>query len=168
MADREAQQKLYAYGEMSNKVQQASRSQRRIRSEEGTGEVESLRNRNDIGRMGDRIASSSVGDDKASKRPAELKEIMDRANKKRQKREQASGGNSDGKKRRSGESILVSSGGQSILDMSALDGYQPSHAGSRASYESLLVSYFSKVYSIQMHRKILLTLISSFHLKECD
>lgn len=144
MADREAQQKLYAYGEMSNKVQQADRSKRRIRADEGTGEVESLRSRNDVGKMGDRISSTATttstgGDDGSSKRPVELQEIMERANKKRQKREQVSGGGGAGKKRRSGESILMSSGGQSILDMGELNGYQPTHAGSRASYENLLV-----------------------------
>ena len=141
MADREAQQKLYAYGEMSNKVQQADRSKRRIRADEGTGEVESLRSRSDIGRMGDRITSNSTtNDEKASKRSTEVEEIMERAKKKRQKRDQATGGGAGGKKRRAGESILMSSGGQSILDMGELDGYQPTHAGSRASYESLLVS----------------------------
>ncbi len=144
MADREAQQKLYAYGEMSNKVQQADRSQRRIRAEEGTGEVQSLRNMTDIGKMGDRVASVGTGGDGSSKRPSELEEIKERANKKRQKREQQLSGGSNsaasGKKRRSGESILVSSGGRSIVDMGELNGYQPTHAGSRASYENLLVS----------------------------
>ncbi len=157
MADREAQQKLYAYGEMSNKVQQADRSSRRFRPEEGTGEVESLRNRSDIGRMGDRITSNSTttttattSDDKSSKRSAEVEEIMERAKKKRQKREQASGGTGTGKKRRAGESILMSSGGQSILDMGELDVYQPTHAGSRASYENLLVS-FSFFFFVLIH-----------------
>ncbi len=142
MADREAQQKLYAYGEMSNKVQQADRSSRRIRAEEGTGEVESLRSRAGIGRMGDRISSNSTtaADEKASKRSAEVEEIMQRAKKKRQKREDT-GGSGSGKKRRAGESILMSSGGQSILDMGELDGYQPTHAASRASYENLLVRF---------------------------
>ena len=155
MADREAQQKLYAYGEMSNKVQQANRSQRRIRAEEGTGEVESWRNRTDIGRMGDRIATNTNGPDgsdsikgKGTRRPAEVEEMMERAKKKRQKREQTAGGvgggNGGGKKRRTGESILMSSGGQTILDMGELSGYQPTHAASRASYENLLVSFKSR------------------------
>ncbi len=150
MADREAQQKLYAYGEMSNKVQQADRSMRRIRAEEGTGEVESLRNRKDIGRMGDRLDDNPNVDSNANqskRRSAEVEEIMERANKKRQKREQTAGnGSSTGKKRRSGESILMSSGGQSILDMGELSGYQPTHAGSRASYENLLNVIRSKQY----------------------
>lgn len=128
MADREAQQKLYAYSEMSNKVQQADRSARRNRTE-GTGEVDTLRGRSDIGRMGDRILSRS----EVEKRPAELEEMMERAKKKRQTREQ----NHHGAK----ENILLSSGGgQSILDIGELNKYQPTHPGSRSSYESLLVS----------------------------
>lgn len=153
MADREAQKKLYDYGEMSNKVQQADRSMRRIRAEEGTGEAESLRNRANIGRMGDRLASSTGGrgdndgDNNATKRrSAEVEEIMQRANKKRQTREQASGSmGASGTKRKTGENILMSSGGQSILDMGELNGYQPTHAGSRASYENLLVSFVISV-----------------------
>ena len=161
MADREAQQKLYAYGEMSNKVQQANRNNRRIRAEEGTGEVESLRNRTGIGRMGDRISSSGTNntdgnEDRSKRRPAELEEIKERASKKRQKREQATGGGiGDGNttmtaggknKRRNGESVLMSSGGQSILDMGELNGYKPTHAGTRATYESLLAMIRAKQY----------------------
>ena len=144
MADREAQQKLYAYSEMSNKVQQANRSQRRSRGD-GTGEVESLRGRSDVGRMGDRVVSTvSSGSnnngntDNAQKtqRPAELEEMMERARKKRQKRD-GNGGDGHSMKR---QNILMSSGGQSILDLGELNGYQPTHAGSRDSYERLLVS----------------------------
>jgi pre-mRNA-splicing helicase BRR2 len=130
MADREAQQKLYAYSEMSNKVQQAERS-RRGRGE-GTGEVETLRGRSDIGRMGDRISKSEV-----DKRPAELEEMMERAKKKKQKREPTTG-----KK----DNILLSSGGQSILDLGELNRYQPTHAGSRSAYENLLNMIKSKAY----------------------
>ncbi len=137
MADREAQQRLYAYSEMSNKVQQADRSKRRSRGD-GTGEVESLRGRNDIGRMGDRVNASASASSKQD-RPAELEEMMERAKKKRQKREgTANGGAGDLTSKK--QNILMSSGGQSILDMGELNGYQPTHAGSRASYESLLVS----------------------------
>ena len=42
MADREAQQKLNAYGEMSNKVQQADRSKLRQSNRDGTGDVVTL------------------------------------------------------------------------------------------------------------------------------
>ncbi len=136
MADREAQQKLYAYSEMSNKVQQANRSQRRSRGE-GTGEVESLRGRSDAGRMGDRVSTIQKADSASSKRPAELEAMMERAKKKRQKRDQQTSSGGATNKR---ENILLSSGGQSILDLGELNGYQPTHAGSRASYESLLVS----------------------------
>ena len=159
MADREAQQKLYAYSEMSNKVQQADRSSRRSRGfgsgADGTGEVESLRGRSDVGRMGDRIvgvgaAAAAAGNEaedgsgKKKLRPAELEEMMERANQKRRKREgqylgvSASGGAGGEKMHK--QNILMSSGGRSILDMEELNGYQPTHAGSRSSYESLLVS----------------------------
>jgi len=130
MADREAQQKLYAYSEMSNKVQQADRSQRRSRGD-GTGEVESLRGRNDSGRMGDRVSSIQK-----TTRPAELEDMMEKAKKKRQKRDGGAGDGGHVKK----QNILMSSGGQSILDLGELNSYQPTHAGSRASYEGLLVS----------------------------
>jgi hypothetical protein len=134
MADREAQQKLYAYSEMSNKVQQADRS-KRPRVAEGTGEVESLRGRTDIGRMGDRVAANSS---QSKDRPAELEELMERAQKKKLKRDRNSEGvlSSTVKK----HNILMSSGGQSISDLGELNGYQPTHAGSRVSYEALLVS----------------------------
>jgi len=136
MADREAQQKLYAYSEMSNKVQQADRSQRRSRGD-GTGEVESLRGRNEIGKMGDRV-SAAVAQKKD--RPAELEEMMERAKKKRQKRD----GTTDAAQhaRAKKQNILMSSGGQSILDLGELHEYQPTHPGSRASYETLLVSFY--------------------------
>jgi hypothetical protein len=174
MADREAQQKLYAYSEMSNKVHQADRSSRRSRGfgsgADGTGEVESLRGRSDVGRMGDRIVGVGVGAPAAGNeveegsgkkmRPAELEEMMERANKKRRKREghpagvSASGGAGGDKLHK--QNILMSSGGRSILDMGELSGYQPTHAGSRSSYESLLVRRIKgwhrmNLYSVSCH-----------------
>lgn len=132
MADREAQQKLYAYSEMSNKVQKADRSQRRSRGAgDGTGEVESFRGRNNVGRMGDRVAALVS---MKQERPAELEDRMKKAKKKSQKREGVGMGDHS-----KNHNILMSSGGQSILDMGELNVYQPTHAGSRASYESLLV-----------------------------
>ena len=129
MADREAQQSGYSYHEMSSKVQQADRSLLPRRRGEPTGEVESLRGRKDIGRMGDRIAETS------KTRPAEIEEKLERAQKKRQKREHGRTGAS-----RRGENILAASGGQSILDLGSLTGYQPTTDSSRAAYETLLVS----------------------------
>jgi len=164
---------------MSNKVQHDGRSKKvRLRSNENTGEVESLRNRLDVGRMGDRIATSGDGDDtdngngndKANatggknhknkstsrQRNAEIEEIMERANKKRKKREHtyththnAANTNTTNASGSFGgrESIFMTSGGaQSILDMGELSGYQPTHAGSRASYETLLSLIKSKTY----------------------
>jgi len=154
MADREAQQKLYSYSEMSNKVQQADRSRRSRGAAEGTGEVESLRGRTDIGRMGDRVAASASTSTSASTnasqkkiRPAEVEEMMERAQKKRQKRDRnhhdsVTAESSSSKK----HNILMSSGGQSILDMGQLQSYQPTHARSRASYETLLNLIKSKAY----------------------
>lgn len=122
MADREAQQNIYSYNEMSSKVVRADRSARRGRNEP-TGEVESLRGK-DSGRMGDRIAASTK-----TSRPSEVEAKMERANKKRQKREGRGGG----------ESLLGASGGQTILDLGSLMGYQPTTPSSQAAYENLLV-----------------------------
>jgi 6-phosphofructokinase len=88
--------------------------------------------------MGDRVAANAL---QKKERPAEVEEMMERAQKKRQKRDRnhdsvmaAQGGSS-----KKHNNILMSSGGQSILDLGHLQGYQPTHAGSRASYEALLV-----------------------------
>eukprot|EP00978_Attheya_sp_CCMP212_P008635 scaffold20299_cov53-Attheya_sp.AAC.1 len=146
MAERDAQQKLYAYGEMSNKVEQADRSQRRRRDGEGTGVVESLRGRTDAGRMGDRVSATQAASDTKQSRPAELVEKMERAQKKRTKREQmqkGSGGTGSGRR---GENILTSSGGQTILDLGTLTGYQPSNPSSRAAYERFLNIVGSKSF----------------------
>lgn len=128
MAERDALQKRYAYHEMSNKVEQASRSSRRPRDGEATGEVESLRGRAGIGKMGDRVAAVKES------RPSELTAKMERAERKRQKREHGATGSS-----RRGESILAASGGRTILDLGSLTGYQPSTPSARAAYEYLLV-----------------------------
>mmetsp|Transcript_17823 Transcript_17823/g.25189 ORF Transcript_17823/g.25189 Transcript_17823/m.25189 type:complete len:2374 (+) Transcript_17823:76-7197(+) len=167
MADREAQRKLYAYGEMSNKVQRADRSlSRRARNDEATGEVESLWGRTDVGRMGDRIATDG-GDTATSSnnsssaatpsgilnkrnRPTELKEKMERAASKRKKKEgnSASVTQDDTKssKRYGMDGILGESGGRGVLDIGDLTGYRPTHAGSKAGYESLLSLIGSKSY----------------------
>ena len=107
MADRE-QQKGYSYHEMSNQVLQGNR---RRRYGEPTGEVESLRGRGDVGRMGDRVA-------KAEK--TEFTAKVEKARKKRQKREHTSS---------SSRQPLAAAGGQTILDMGDLTGYQPSTEG---------------------------------------
>ena len=113
MADREAQRKLYAYGEMSNKVQQADRSQlpSRRSADGGTGEAESLWGRLDSGsmKMGDKImggggtgagnnngngsgnggGADSKGDIESKKRnrPVEVVDRLERAEKSRLKKE---------------------------------------------------------------------------------
>ena len=130
MADREDVQKMYSYTEMSNKVQQADRSAFRRRNREPTGEVESLRGRSDIGRMGDRVAQTEK---------TEFTSKIERARKKRQKREHSSSAGAAAAGSRSATNVLAS-GGQTILDLGDLTGYQPSTDGARAAYENLLVS----------------------------
>ena len=158
MADREAQQKLYAYGEMSNKVQQANRSSLASRRRDGTGEVETLWGRKDVGRMGDKVSGGGGGDDddtpstaaataksgtksKKKERPVELQEKLERASKKRKQREEATGATT-----KMEANVILSNGGRSILEMGDLTGYQPTHAKSRSSYESLLSMIKSKAY----------------------
>jgi pre-mRNA-splicing helicase BRR2 len=123
----EQKNQKYSYHEMSNKVEMADRSLLRSRAHEPTGEVETLRGRTDVGRMGDRLASQ-----KAS-RPLELQEKVLR---KKQKRGEPQEG------RRNRENVVIASGGQTILDFDNLTGYQPTTQIARASYETILVSIF--------------------------
>ena len=112
----------YSYHEMSNKVEQADRSLLRSRAGESTGEVESLRGRQDVGRMGDRVLAQKTS------RPKDIQETVQR---KKQKR--------DPDVLRTKESVVAGSGGQTILDFDNLTGYQPSTQQARAAYETLLV-----------------------------
>ena len=112
MAEREALQKQYAYHEMSSKVVQADRSARRNRGEP-TGEVESLRGRSDIGRMGDRVTV-------ATEAPPPVKKKARR----------------EGPVPKKEKPSLLS--GTSILEMN-VTGYQPTTPAARAAYENLLV-----------------------------
>ena len=89
MAEREELNRQYAYSAMSNMVTQADRSARRSRGGDGAGEVETLRGRTDIGRMGDALSGgkrggADAGDVATNK---EMEEIRERANRKRMKRE---------------------------------------------------------------------------------
>ena len=72
--------------------------------------------------------------DSKRERPAELAGKMERAEKKRQQRDVI---HQNAKKR--GEIFLTAAGGRGIQDLTELNGYQPTHDKSRASYESLLV-----------------------------
>lgn len=145
MAEREALQKRYAYQEMSNKVEQADRSLLRSVRSEPTGEVESLRGRKDIGRMGDRAAASTSAFSSstaaaAKRRPAELEEKIEKAKKRRTTKAQQEdlvgfSKKSQQQQQQQQNHLLV---GQSILDVN-LTGYQPTNPNSRAAYESLLV-----------------------------
>eukprot|EP00934_Nitzschia_sp_Nitz4_P003078 Nitzschia sp. Nitz4//scaffold4_size323378//60170//66898//NITZ4_000629-RA/size323378-snap-gene-0.405-mRNA-1//1//CDS//3329553306//3068//frame0 len=116
----------YSYAEMSNKVEMADRRLLRGRAHEPTGEVETLRGRTDIGRMGDRM------DEGKSRRAIEVAEALQR---KRQKK------STDTRK----ETISVATtGGQTILDFENLTGYQPTTPSARASYETILTTIGSK------------------------
>jgi pre-mRNA-splicing helicase BRR2 len=138
MADQKFNQKGYSYSEMSNKVEQADRSLIRARAHEPTGEVESLRGRKDIGRMGDRVGGgqSSDGDVNKHPRPSEL--LNEKKKSKKQRRDLA-GDAGGGAARKNSENIVAASGGRTILDLDNLTGYQPTTQMARAAYESLLV-----------------------------
>jgi len=124
MAEREALQKQYAYHEMSNKVEVASR-RGRLRGEP-TGEVESLRGHLTDSKMGDRVVSSSAKDEQpVSKKRKVQKE-----------------------KRKTSEktpSISITST-KSILDVASIRGYQPTTPSSKAAYQELVTLIGSKEY----------------------
>jgi pre-mRNA-splicing helicase BRR2 len=128
-------QKGYSYSEMSNKVEQADRSLIRARAHEPTGEVESLRGRKDIGRMGDRVAG---GDGGGSKHPRPS-EILNEMKKSKKQRRDLSGNTGMGLARKRSQNVAAASGGQTILDLDNLTSYQPTTRMARAAYESLLV-----------------------------
>jgi pre-mRNA-splicing helicase BRR2 len=124
MADREALQKQYAYHEMSNKVESSKRS-RRIRGEP-TGEVESLRGRTDVGRMGDRIDDRPV-----KKLKPDVKLMKDPI--------------TTGSGSTRGSSAAAIASGQTILDVN-VRAYQPTTPSSKAAYERLLTLIGSRQY----------------------
>lgn len=134
MAEREAHQKQYAYHEMSNKVEQASRS-RRSRGEP-TGEVESLRGRSQIGRMGDRVL-----DDRPVKKPKKATSI-----------------NEEPKKKKSKSTVNIAMGtpsaGTSILDVN-LGAYQPTTPSAKAAYNQLLTLVGSRQFLSHQDTSIL-------------
>ena len=116
MAERDERLKQYAYHEMSSKVEQADRSARRQRGEP-TGEVESLRGRTDIGRMGDRLAAE----------PPRKKNKLT-----------ATTGPPPTKKK------TTATAGDTILDLGNLTGYQPSTEQAKTAYENILTLLGSK------------------------
>lgn len=131
MAERDEMQKQYGYAAMSNKVEQAVRTNHRDRGE-ATGEVETLRGRSDIGRMGDRVVATTTTTttdagkkskhDTAASKAATAKDPNEPPKKKAKK-----AGN-----------IAVS--GDTILDLGYNLGasYQPSTEQAREAYERLL------------------------------
>lgn len=156
MAEREELNRQYAYSAMSNMVTQADRSARRSRGGDGAGEVETLRGRTDIGRMGDALSGGKRGGGDAGDVTTnkEMEEIRERANRKRMKREKASGaaapaGAAAGKIKRSRRAgVEWSGGGGGILDMGEISGYRPTTIGAMSNYEALLVRlYFLRIIS---------------------
>lgn len=132
MAEREALQKRYAYQEMSNKVEQADRSLLHPRSQTEHDGAESLWGKANIGRMGDRAGTSEIEKKKSDKDKKSSKNSSTSSSDKKRKR---------GKEEEDvvqKKTILGESGGQTILDLGKLSGYQPTHASSRSAYESLL------------------------------
>ena len=156
MAEREEMNRQYAYSAMSNMVTQADRSARRSRGGDGTGEVETLRGRTDIGRMGDALAGGKRGGGGPgdADKNKELEEIRERANRKRMKRDKGSGGaaaaatgaaaGEAGHSKRSRKAGVEWSGGGGILDMGEISGYRPTTVGARSNYEAMLVRVHHK------------------------
>ena len=133
MADNNNQK--YSYQEMSNKVEQADRSLLRSRASEPTGEVETVRGRSGIGRMGDRLDAAAP---QKKSRPFEIREKMQQ--RKKQKRgDTKESVDGVGSSRRNRGVVTGASGGQTILDFDNLTGYQPSTQTARLAYEKLLV-----------------------------
>mmetsp|Transcript_36533 Transcript_36533/g.88227 ORF Transcript_36533/g.88227 Transcript_36533/m.88227 type:complete len:2300 (-) Transcript_36533:2494-9393(-) len=151
--------KGYSYHEMSNKVEKADRSLIYRRSNEPTGEVETLRGKTNIGRMGDRVAGGGSSTDASSKRPPELEEHYQKRLKKKQKSgannasnvaaavaaSSSAGGKGSSSGTKGFASVAgISEGGRTILDLDDLTGYQPTTPGARASYETVLTTIGSR------------------------
>ena len=109
----------YSYEAMSNKVQKAKGN--RFRHGESTGEVETLRGRTGVGRMGDRVGKES--------RPRESERNEQKQKKQKKDHQRPPAAN------------VLGAGGQSILDYDNLTGYQPTTQGARTAYETILVSH---------------------------
>jgi len=135
MADQNANLKGYSYQEMSSKVEQADRSLLRSRAHEPTGEVESLRGRTDVGRMGDRVGGGDGAGGEKHARPSEV--LRDQQQKKKAKKKQQQ--QPEDQHRRLANNVVAASGGQSILELDNLTGYQPTTQTARAAYETILV-----------------------------
>ena len=152
MAEREELQKRYAYHEMSNKVEQADRTAVRRGRGEPTGEVESLRGRADIGRMGDRCHASvgvSGGNSNNSnsaaggKRTVEVNQAVTSRRKKSKRDASASDTitTTTTTTTTASTSTTINNNNNnhySILDVTNLTSYQPTTEPSRLAYESIL------------------------------
>ena len=128
MAEEFQRTKLYQYSANSNLVLEAERDSRR-RTDEGTGEVESLHGKLNTVRMGDRINHE--------KRP----ELDDRIEKAKQKRIRSEADDEAVKKKKKDNRVFVASKGSTVLteteDLDSIN-YRPKTRESRAAYEEIL------------------------------
>jgi pre-mRNA-splicing helicase BRR2 len=128
MAEEFQRNKQYQYSANSNLVLEAERDSRR-RTDEGTGEVESLHGKLNTVRMGDRINHE--------KRP----ELDDRIEKAKQKRIRSEADDEAIKKKKKDNRVFVASKGSTVLteteDLDSIN-YRPKTRESRAAYEEIL------------------------------
>ena len=144
MADREELQKQYGYAAMSNKVEQAVRTPRD--RNEATGEVETLRGRNNIGRMGDRVTAANVAavSRKRGKNDStDAEQQQSSLSSSSRKKSKASNTDENRITFRSSNSSSNNIGipGDTILDLNyniGMSVYQPTNDHSRDAYERLL------------------------------
>jgi pre-mRNA-splicing helicase BRR2 len=137
MADREELQKQYGYAAMSNKVEQAVRTPRD--RNEATGEVETLRGRTDIGRMGDRVVMANTNAALASKKRGKKDADLEQHQQKLASKKKSKIGDADGNTITFRSNIGIP--GDTILDLNyniGMSMYQPTTDHSRDAYERLL------------------------------
>jgi len=138
MAERDELQKQYAYSAMASKVVVSDRSRRGGGGGRGepTGEVETLRGRDDVGRMGDRIVRTKPAAQQQREEEGKVSGGGE-PSKKRAKREQHKAAASYSS--HSGGKAGLGATGESILDLGHdLSSYQPTTDQARLGYESIL------------------------------
>ena len=128
MAEEFQRTKLYEYRANSNLVLEAERDNRR-RSDEPTGEVESLYNKIADVRMGDKLSRSSIP------------ELNDRIQKGKLRRQRDEEEQEAAKKRKKENRVFTSSRGSTVLteteDLDSIN-YRPKTRESRIAYEEIL------------------------------
>lgn len=139
MADRDELQKQYGYAAMSNKVEQAVRAGPSRGG--GGGEVESLRGRTDIGRMGDRAMAAVASPDAGATQKRAASAVPP---------------NTKTKKKRLGSSAPLVVAGDSIVSSTSSSYYsstvyyyyyQPTTEATKEAYEQLLSTLAASDYA---------------------